>query len=173
MNRYKDSVALRRGLEVRLKQESDASGMDLGRLRRRVVFDRVAARLAAAPGGGWVLKGGAALEFRLLDRARMTKDLDLAIRTTQPDGTEVRESLIDALAADPDQDGFQLPRLRSGLLMSLEIPDISECNHESASADVASFMHQIRRYGALQRGRSELLINLRPSILNAAFTGQL
>ena len=38
MNRYKDAVALRRGLEVRLKQESDDSGMDLGRLRRRVVF---------------------------------------------------------------------------------------------------------------------------------------
>lgn len=106
MNRYKDSSALRRGLEVRLKQESDASGTDLGRLRRRVVFDRVAARLAAAPGGGWILKGGAALEFRLLDRARMTKDLDLVIRATQSDGTEVRESLIDALATDPDRDGF-------------------------------------------------------------------
>jgi Nucleotidyl transferase AbiEii toxin, Type IV TA system len=71
-----------------------------------VVFDRLAARLAAAPGGGWILKGGAALEFRLLDRARMTKDLDLAIHASQSDGTEVRESLIDALAADPDQDGF-------------------------------------------------------------------
>ncbi|MGH4000554.1 MAG: nucleotidyl transferase AbiEii/AbiGii toxin family protein [Pseudonocardiaceae bacterium] len=80
--------------------------MDLGRLRRRVVFDRVAVRLAVAPGGGWVLKGGAALEFRLLDRARMTKDLDLAIRSNQSDGSEVRESLIDALATDPDQDGF-------------------------------------------------------------------
>lgn len=106
MNRYKDAVALRRGLEVRLKQESDDSGVDLGRLRRRVVFDRVAARLAAVPGGCWILKGGAALELRLLDRARMTKDLDLVIRANQPDGTEVRESLIDALTGDPDQDGF-------------------------------------------------------------------
>jgi hypothetical protein len=106
MNRYQDATALRRALEIRLKQESDDSGIDLGRLRRRVVFDRVAARLAAASGGGWIVKGGAALEFRLLDRARMTKDLDLALRARQSDGTEVRESLIDALAADPDQDGF-------------------------------------------------------------------
>ncbi|MGH3772252.1 MAG: nucleotidyl transferase AbiEii/AbiGii toxin family protein [Pseudonocardiaceae bacterium] len=80
--------------------------MDLGRLRRRVVFDRVAVRLAAAPGAGWILKGGAALEFRFLDRARMTKDLDLAIRSRKSDGTEVRESLIEALTADLDQDDF-------------------------------------------------------------------
>lgn len=106
MSRYQDSTALRRGLEVRLKNESDTSGTDLGRLRRRVVFDRVAVRLAAVPEGCWILKGGAAMEFRLLDRARMTKDLDLVIRTCKTGGAEVRESLIDALTADPDQDGF-------------------------------------------------------------------
>lgn len=117
MKRYKDSSALRRALEVRLKQESDDSGMDLGRLRRRVVFDRVAVRLAVAP-GGWVLKGGAALEFRLLDRARMTKDLDFVIRSNQSDGSEVRESLIEALAVDSDQDGFAF---RVGAPMSLTV----------------------------------------------------
>lgn len=106
MSRYKDSAALRRGLEVRLKHESDTSGTDLGRLRRRVVFDRIAVRLAVSREDSWILKGGAALEFRLLDRARMTKDLDLVIRIHQADGTNVRESLIDALTADPDRDGF-------------------------------------------------------------------
>lgn len=85
-------------------------------------------------------------------------------------GLRSREALDKVLSLT---NNLQLPRLRSGLLMSLEIPDIPECNHESASSDVASFMYQIRRYGALQRGRSELLINLRPSILNAAFMGRL
>jgi predicted nucleotidyltransferase component of viral defense system len=79
MKRYKDATALRRALETRLKQESENTGSDLGRLRRRVVFDRIAVRLSVDDGTQWILKGGAALEFRLGGRARATKDLDLAV----------------------------------------------------------------------------------------------
>ncbi|MGH3546663.1 MAG: nucleotidyl transferase AbiEii/AbiGii toxin family protein [Pseudonocardiaceae bacterium] len=46
MKRYTDATALRRALETRLKQESDDTGGDLGRLRRRVMFDRLAVRLS-------------------------------------------------------------------------------------------------------------------------------
>jgi hypothetical protein len=106
MNRYRDARDLRRAIEARLRQESLASGKDLNRLRRRVVFDRLATRLATAPDGSWVLKGGAALEFRLLNRARATRDLDLVLRADRLGGAEVRETLIEALAADPDHDGF-------------------------------------------------------------------
>ena len=104
--RYKNAVDLRRALEDRLKQESVSTGSDLGRLQRRVVFDRVAVRLARDGGAQWVLKGGAALEFRLRDRARATKDLDIALAHGAADGPAIRELLIDALAEDPDRDRF-------------------------------------------------------------------
>ncbi|GAA2668182.1 hypothetical protein GCM10010400_31310 [Streptomyces aculeolatus] len=107
--RYRDATALRRALEVRLKQQAADTGTDLARRRRLVVFDRVAARLSADPAGGWVLKGGAVMEFRLRGRARTTKDMDLAARPDgEPglDGPAVRDLLIDVLAVDEDKDGF-------------------------------------------------------------------
>ncbi|GAA0623795.1 nucleotidyl transferase AbiEii/AbiGii toxin family protein [Streptomyces crystallinus] len=104
--RYQDAVALRRALEARLKRQSETEATDLGRLRRRVVFDRIAARLSADSEAEWILKGGAALEFRLRNRARATKDMDLAIRETGLTGGTLREALLDALAEDPDGDWF-------------------------------------------------------------------
>jgi predicted nucleotidyltransferase component of viral defense system len=106
VTRYRDAVGLRRALETRLKQRAEANGTDLGRLRRNVVFDRVAARLASAPGDPWILKGGAAMEFRLAQRARMTKDLDVVLKTDLFAPEDVREVLIDCLAEDRDGDGF-------------------------------------------------------------------
>ncbi|MET8713926.1 nucleotidyl transferase AbiEii/AbiGii toxin family protein [Streptomyces sp. NPDC004735] len=108
-DRYRDASALRRALEVRLKQQAADTGTDLARRRRLVVFDRVAARLSADPAVGWVLKGGAVMEFRLRGRARTTKDMDLAARPDSDpglDGPAVRELLIDVLAVDEDKDGF-------------------------------------------------------------------
>jgi hypothetical protein len=42
-----------------------------------VVFERLLARLAVAAPGKWALKGALALDFRLPDRSRTTKDMDL------------------------------------------------------------------------------------------------
>lgn len=119
MKLYKDAVALRRALEDRLKQESESTGGDLGRLRRRVVFDRLAVRLAADRGTQWVLKGGAVLEFRLRDRARATKDLDIAVTDDVTEGSLVRELLIDALTEDPDGDWFSF-RVREPVTMAAD-----------------------------------------------------
>jgi hypothetical protein len=47
-------------LEDRLLARSNETGVSLDRLRRRVVFERVVARLHAAEPGRWVLKGGMA-----------------------------------------------------------------------------------------------------------------
>ncbi|OHV36800.1 hypothetical protein BBK14_14610 [Parafrankia soli] len=108
-SRYGDATALRRAIEARLKQDAAATGTDLARRRRLVVFDRVAARLSVDAVAGWVLKGGAAMEFRLRSRARATKDMDLAARPdTEPelDGSAVRDLLITALSVDTDRDGF-------------------------------------------------------------------
>ncbi len=105
---YATPQALRMALEQRLLQRSQATGVALDRLRRRVVFERVVARLQAAEPGAWVLKGGMALEVRLRDRARLTKDLDLGLRGEVPAADALHERLADALGDDPDGDRFLL-----------------------------------------------------------------
>ncbi|WP_251076353.1 nucleotidyl transferase AbiEii/AbiGii toxin family protein [Couchioplanes caeruleus] len=107
--RYGSAAALCRALEPRLMQEANDTSTDLARCRRLVVFDRVAARLSADPTAGWILKGGAALEFRLYNRAGATKEMDLAAcpdGDPELDAEAVRDLLIDALAHDEDGDGF-------------------------------------------------------------------
>ena len=103
---YDSPQALRAALEQRLNNRSAESAIPLDRLRRRVVFERLVARLERAEPGSWVLKGGMALEVRLGDNARLTKDVDLGLRETTADATALRERLIDALDVDLDGDGF-------------------------------------------------------------------
>jgi len=45
-----------------------------------VAFERLLARLAAYQPDAWVLKGGFALQLRIGDRSRTTKDIDLLLR---------------------------------------------------------------------------------------------
>ena len=71
--------AFRRSLEDRLNQLSKSQGTDLSRLRRRVAFERLLARLFTAKIPRWLLKGGYAIELRLQDVARATKDIDLCM----------------------------------------------------------------------------------------------
>lgn len=47
-----------------------------------------------------------AMEVRLRDSARLTKDLDLGLRASSDDGDDLRERLIDALGQAQDDDGF-------------------------------------------------------------------
>jgi predicted nucleotidyltransferase component of viral defense system len=75
--KYETAEAFRTALEQRLKNEAEASGIALMRLRKRAAFERFLARLAASESSGWVLKGAFALELRLGLRTRATKDIDL------------------------------------------------------------------------------------------------
>lgn len=95
-------------LEQRLLNRSQEDGTGLDRLRRRVIFERIVARLEQADPGTWVLKGGMALEVRFEDDARLTKDIDLGLRGEVDGADELRDRLIDALSTDPDSDGFVL-----------------------------------------------------------------
>src|SRR6266511_298694 len=104
---YATPSALRAALEARLQSRGMATAVDLDRLRRRTVFERLLVRLEHTMPGAWVLKGGMALEVRLGDRARSTRDLDLALRQVVGDGDTVRERLIEAMADDPEGDGFE------------------------------------------------------------------
>ncbi len=103
---YESAAALRQALETRLGNRSRETGIDLERLRRRAAFERLLVRLEAGAPGRWVVKGGMALEIRLGDRARSTRDLDLVLRDADVDGAAVRELLIDCLSVAPEEDGF-------------------------------------------------------------------
>ncbi len=76
---YDTPYAFRVALEARLRNMAQEHGTDLQRLRRRVAFDRLLARLFAQEDPPWLLKGGFALEMRLKDRARSTLDLDMSV----------------------------------------------------------------------------------------------
>lgn len=106
--RYDTPQALRIALEQRLLTRSTETGIALDRLRRRVLFERVVARLEAAEPSRWVLKGGMALEVRLQDDARLTKDIDLGLRDEVDDEQKLHDRVADALAVDLDGDGFVL-----------------------------------------------------------------
>lgn len=101
---YQSPQALRTALEHRLLAISTESGISLDRLRRRVLFERIIARIQSAEPGRWVLKGGMALEVRLRDNARLTKDVDLGLRDNVDTVPDLHERLIDILATALDQD---------------------------------------------------------------------
>ena len=117
IGRYQTARAFRAALEARLKQMAQTRGVDLMRLRRRVAFDRLLARLFVEQEPPWLLKGGYTFELRLgSDSARATRDLDLSIpvlaRLATADvspssspSRRIRESLQDAAERDV-QDGF-------------------------------------------------------------------
>lgn len=86
--RYETANAFRTALEQRLKNEAQASGIALLRLRKRVAFERFLARLATSESSGWVLKGAFALELRLGLRTRTTKDIDLGRADDEEAATE-------------------------------------------------------------------------------------
>ncbi len=75
--RYKTAAAFRRALEERLRRQSLEGGQPLARLRKMVAFDRFLARLGKKEPKAWIVKGGFALQLRLGDRARTTKDIDV------------------------------------------------------------------------------------------------
>lgn len=91
--RYASAAALRAAVDRRLLQQANESSVDIGRLRRRIVFERLLVRFALAGGERWVLKGGVAVEVRLTDRARATRDLDMAVRGVAADGLRIRDLL--------------------------------------------------------------------------------
>jgi hypothetical protein len=105
---YETAQALRMALEQRLLARSKETQVSLDRLRRRVLFERIVSRLHAAEPGQWVLKGGMALEVRLRDEARLTKDIDLGLRGDIADAEELKERLVEALEVDVDGDKFTL-----------------------------------------------------------------
>jgi hypothetical protein len=77
---FNSATDFRKSLESRLKKLALAKDLDLQRLRRKVAFDRLLARLFSEQEPRFFLKGGYAMELRL-STARATKDIDLTSLT--------------------------------------------------------------------------------------------
>lgn len=105
--KYASPASLRQSLDDRLRSEAEEKRVDLQRLRRRAAFERLLVRLMRSAPERWVLKGGMALELRLGNRARVTKDLDLAVLDSAIDHETIRTELIEALDQDPENDWFE------------------------------------------------------------------
>lgn len=76
MTSFKTPTDFRRSLEARLKSISTNNNQDLQRLRRKVAFERLLARIFHQGSDSFILKGGYAMELRFAS-ARATKDIDL------------------------------------------------------------------------------------------------
>ena len=94
---YSSGAAFRRALEDRLRVQSLQTGVPLVRLRKLVVFDRFLARLTHDQPDSWVVKGGFALQLRLGDRARTTKDIDVLLVTPT---TDLHQAIVRAALQD-------------------------------------------------------------------------
>lgn len=97
MNRYPTAAGFRAALEARLNAAAREGGRPAGRARKLVAFSRLLARLDETASGQWVLKGGFALELRLADRARATRDVDLDWGASLEEATE---AMLSAAALD-------------------------------------------------------------------------
>lgn len=104
--KYNNPTHFRRALEDRLKSKAGENTSELQRLRRQVSFDRLLARLFYDKNSPWILKGGYAMQLRL-NKARATKDIDLAVRETKlltNDPTKQNEALLEILLERKDLD---------------------------------------------------------------------
>ncbi len=111
--RYENGAAFRRALEDRLRTLSLSSGIPLVRLRKMVAFDRFLARLVYEQPDAWILKGGLALQFRLGDRARTTKDMDLLL-ISPSSAIDLHQLLVQVALADLS-DWFQFQVAQSSV----------------------------------------------------------
>ncbi|CAN5858718.1 hypothetical protein BH20GEM1_BH20GEM1_00730 [soil metagenome] len=111
--RYETAAAFRAALEARLAHRSANSGEAIGRLRKRVVFERFLSRLQKSVPGKWVLKGALAIEYRIGSRARTTMDADLSGWREAEQATAAM--LTAATSNQPDHFTFRIERVEQQL----------------------------------------------------------
>lgn len=76
--RYETPEAFKQALEARVRRAARESGVDMGRFRQLLLFDRFLARVFEELADKVIVKGGVVLELRL-ERARTTRDVDLRV----------------------------------------------------------------------------------------------
>lgn len=90
---FKTATDFRKSLEARLKRVAEKTNQDLQRIRRKVAFERLLARIFHEDADGFVLKGGYAMELRF-STARATKDIDLTCLHRKNDSEQTMEAII-------------------------------------------------------------------------------
>ncbi len=116
--KYETATAFRQALLTQLRKLAKETSIPLEHLRKRVVFERLLARLLSVSPGRWALKGGLALDLRLESRARTTKDADLV---GPSDSEQATEALLSAQAHGlEDHFAFRITRSREASLEELE-----------------------------------------------------
>lgn len=90
---FKNAADFRKHLETDLQAHSSRTGEAIQRLRRKVAFDRLLARIVAQEPSFFFLKGGYAMELRFA-HARATKDMDLTWFKRGSDANEPMGELI-------------------------------------------------------------------------------
>lgn len=94
---FKTATDFRKSLEKRLQLIATKTNEDLQRLRRKVAFDRLLARIFSQEKGDFFLKGGYAMELRI-GQARATKDIDLTcIRRIKNEDQLLNELILQEL----------------------------------------------------------------------------
>lgn len=93
---YATATAFRQALEGRLMNIARAEGVDIQRLRRQVAFDRLLCRLFHSSTSPWLLKGGYAMELRIVG-ARTTRDVDLGLRASIGGRGKLNDRILAAL----------------------------------------------------------------------------
>lgn len=123
--KYATAAAFRRALEDRLRLIAGKEGLSIERLRREVAFDRFLARLFAGEDAPWVLKGGYALELRIKE-ARVTKDIDMALRGSMGKDKPLNEAMFAFLekAAEVDLADFFVYVIGRAQMTSLAVMGI-------------------------------------------------
>jgi predicted nucleotidyltransferase component of viral defense system len=90
---FKNAADFRKNLEKSLRDHSIKTGETIERLRLKVAFDRLLARICTQEPCFFFLKGGYAMELRIA-RARATKDMDLTWFKRNSDSIEPVSELI-------------------------------------------------------------------------------
>jgi len=91
--KYATGSAFRQALEERIRDIHAEQNIPIVRLRKQVAFERFIARLIRYQPEQWVLKGGLALQLRLGQQARTTKDIDLLKITSSP---SIYDSMVES-----------------------------------------------------------------------------
>lgn len=90
---FKTAADFRKQLEINLRSHGVKTGENIERLRRKVAFDRLLARISLQDPSFFFLKGGYGMELRIA-HARATKDMDLTCLKRTSDEIEPMSELI-------------------------------------------------------------------------------
>ena len=93
IKRFKTPIDFRKSLEARLKNIANKNNQDLQRVRRKLTFERLLARIFHDDIYSFVLKGGYAMELRF-STARATKDVDLTCLHRTDSSNSTMEAII-------------------------------------------------------------------------------